>query len=87
MEETAICTVDEKGVIAYEEMVPTKPKLIDMCLKAKGLPIEKISYIFAPEKDIDEIKKWVQNVGNNSEVKSIEAMKLYLDIKWSMNRY
>ena len=43
MEETAICTVDEKGVIAFEEMVPTKPKLIDMCLKAKGLPIEKIS--------------------------------------------
>jgi len=43
LEETAICTVDEKGVIAFEETVPTKPKLIDMCLKAKGLPIEKIS--------------------------------------------
>jgi len=43
METTAICVVDETGKILFEDTVPTEPKLIDMCLKASGYPIEMIA--------------------------------------------
>ncbi len=43
MKTTAICIVDETGEIVFEDSVPTEPKLIDMCFKANGYPIENIA--------------------------------------------
>ena len=43
MNETAICTVNDKGKVVFEDSVTTDPKEIDKCLKTAGFPIEKMS--------------------------------------------
>lgn len=43
METTAICTLDQEGTIVFEDEIPTDPKLINMCLKAHGYPIDRIA--------------------------------------------
>ena len=43
MQTTAICTVDQDGAVVFEDEIPTDPKLINMCLKANGHPIDRLA--------------------------------------------
>lgn len=43
MQTTAVCTVDQDGAIVFEDEIPTEPKLIDMCLRANGHPIDRLA--------------------------------------------